>query len=234
MTDSGRELLQARADLLRVLLRPHAVLVCMYPRLLVLSVQSNLRPPTTPPDLRITTSLAEATPLLEQAETPLMILATELLADGHGLELIRRAKEHSRQHRCLLVLTHNHRVVVEDARAAGTDVLVLEESVGRGGALVYGVEQLCRGRSFVDPAITAAQASPAAAGRGEGDRLRLSERERSILALVADGLSNREIGERLHIAPTTARDHVQAILRRLGVNNRAAAAVEAFRLGYLR
>jgi DNA-binding NarL/FixJ family response regulator len=234
MTESGRELLQARADLLRVLLRPHAVLVCMYPRLLVLSLQSNLRPPASPPDMRITSTLAEATAVLDRAEKPLLILATELLADGQGLELIRRAKQRSGQHRCLLVLTHNHRVVVEDARAAGTDVLVLEESLGRGGTLVYGVEQLCRGRGFLDPAISAARAEPAATGEAEGERLRLSERERTILALVADGLSNREIGERLHIAPSTARDHVQAILRRLGVTNRAAAAVEAFRLGYLR
>jgi DNA-binding NarL/FixJ family response regulator len=54
----------------------------------------------------------------------------------------------------------------------------------------------------------------------------------SVLQLVAHGLSNREIGEQLHIATTTARDHVQDILRRLGVRSRAAAAVEGVRRGY--
>ncbi|MEB3263179.1 MAG: response regulator transcription factor [Synechococcus sp.] len=234
--EAERALLQARGDLLRVLLRPHPVLVCLYPRLLTLSLQSNLRGQAAPPDLRITASLAEATAALDRAEAPLLILATELLADGRGLDLIRRAKAGPLAHRCLLVLTHNHRVLLEDARAAGTDVLVLEDSLGKGGTLVYGVERLCRGESFVDPALLGgpAGAGSLAAALNDGERLTLSERERSILALVAEGLSNREIGERLHIAPSTARDHVQVILRRLGVNNRAAAAVEAFRLGYLR
>jgi DNA-binding NarL/FixJ family response regulator len=54
----------------------------------------------------------------------------------------------------------------------------------------------------------------------------------SVLQLVAHGLSNREIGEQLLIATTTARDHVQDILRRLGVRSRAAAAVEGVRRGY--
>ncbi len=171
MTESGRELLQARADLLRVLLRPHAVLVCMYPRLLVLSLQSNLRPPASPPDMRITSTLAEATAVLDRAEKPLLILATELLADGQGLELIRRAKQRSGQHRCLLVLTHNHRVVVEDARAAGTDVLVLEESLGRGGTLVYGVEQLsaAAAASWIRPSAPPGRnRRPPARPRGSG------------------------------------------------------------------
>jgi DNA-binding NarL/FixJ family response regulator len=55
-----------------------------------------------------------------------------------------------------------------------------------------------------------------------------------VLRLVAQGCSNREIGEQLHIAASTARDHVQNILRRLGVPSRAAAAVAGVRLGYCR
>ncbi|MCT0224388.1 response regulator transcription factor [Synechococcus sp. CS-1328] len=237
--DRSLALLQARGDLLRVLLRPHPVLVCMYPRLLVLTLQSGLRPQNTAPRLRITASLAEADALVRQAERPLLILATELLGDGHGLDLIRLAKAQTLPHRCLLVLTHSRRGLVEAAIEAGTDVIVLEGSLGQGGALVYGVERLCRGETFVDPAIATSletgEDSSELPGREAGSgRGTLSPRELSILALVAQGLSNREIGTRLHIAPSTARDHVHNILRRLGVTNRAAAAVEAFRLGYLR
>ena len=49
---------------------------------------------------------------------------------------------------------------------------------------------------------------------------------------MAEGLSNRSIGEQLNIATSTARDHVREILRRLGVKSRAAAAVEGLRQGY--
>ncbi|QPN60506.1 response regulator transcription factor [Synechococcus sp. CBW1002] len=237
--DRSLALLQARGDLLRVLLRPHPVLVCMYPRLLMLSIQSGLRAQTAAPGLRITASLSEADALVREADRPQLILVTELLADGPGLDLIRLAKAQTLAHRCLLVLTHNRRALVEAAIEAGTDVIVLEGSIGQGGAFVYGVERLCRGEIFVDPAIRASletgEESPEAPAPDAGSgRCTLSPRELSILALVAQGLSNKEIGARLHIAPSTARDHVRNILRRLSVTNRAAAAVEAFRLGYLR
>jgi DNA-binding NarL/FixJ family response regulator len=90
---------------------------------------------------------------------------------------------------------------------------------------VVAVERLRAGDTFVDPAM--ATTPPAVATASV-----LSPREVEVLQLVAHGLSNREIGERLHIAPTTARDHVQEILRRLGVRSRAAAAVEGVRKGY--
>ena len=59
----------------------------------------------------------------------------------------------------------------------------------------------------------------------------MSARQLEILQLVAAGLSNREIAEQLHLAPTTARDNVQAILKRLQVKTRGAAAVAGVRLG---
>ena len=120
-------------------------------------------------------------------------------------------------------------MLVQAALESGADALVLEESLGRTGALVFAVEQVLKGHTFVDPAldrelpeVSAELPSP------------LTPREVSVLQLVAHGLSNREIGEELHIAPTTARDHVQDILRRLGVRSRAAAAVEGVRRGYCR
>ena len=57
----------------------------------------------------------------------------------------------------------------------------------------------------------------------------LTQRESQILQLVCDGLTNKQIGEQLAIAGTTARQHVQVILQKLQVNCRAAAAAEAIR-----
>jgi DNA-binding NarL/FixJ family response regulator len=83
------------------------------------------------------------------------------------------------------------------------------------------------GKRFVDPACRQSiEAAVAAAGA-------LTHRELEVLALVAAGLSNRQIAERLVVAEVTARDHVQRILRKLAVNDRTAAAVIGLRLGLL-
>jgi DNA-binding NarL/FixJ family response regulator len=78
---------------------------------------------------------------------------------------------------------------------------------------------------------------PAAVATGDGARsgrlFGLSEREREVLALLAEGLSDREIGESLSISPRTVSKHVAAILGKLGVSTRTAAAMSAQRAGLL-
>ena len=222
-------MLQARRDLLLSLLRDRQVLVAVYPRFLALSLafRAEAGEHSLLKTLVFATSTAEGLAQLERSPGPFHLLVSEHLADGPGLHLVRAAKALSPEHRCLLVLTHNHRLLVRAALESGADALVLEESLGRTGALVVAVEEVLLGRTYVDPAIAA---SPGPVTEPPP----LTAREVEVLALVADGLSNREIGEQLHIAPTTARDHVQDILRRLGVKSRAAAAVEGVRRGYCR
>ena len=57
----------------------------------------------------------------------------------------------------------------------------------------------------------------------------LTSRESDVLRLICDGLSNREIGQTLHIAETTARDHVHSLIRKMNVRNRTSGAVEGIR-----
>jgi DNA-binding NarL/FixJ family response regulator len=243
MTD--RALLEARRDLLLVLLRERNLLVAMYPRFLALSLafrgSGGIDPPHRLRNLCITSERAEALAMLEQTPEPFHLLVSEHLADGLGLDLIAAVRKRWPEHRCVLLLTHNHTVLVRSALARGADAVVLEESLGHTGALVHAFEQVLQGRSFVDPACEALEGdpgvAPAAAMAGEeesGLAEPLTPREVEVLRLVAQGCSNREIGERLHIAASTARDHVQDILRRLGVKSRAAAAVAGVRLGYCR
>ena len=65
------------------------------------------------------------------------------------------------------------------------------------------------------------------------DTNRLSERELEVLRLAANGMSNKEVGAKLFIAPTTARDHMQSVMRKLNVRSRTAAAVAVLKLGLL-
>jgi len=225
---SEHPVLQARRDLLLVLLRDRPLLVAVAPRLLALSLAYQSGEAQSRGDRTIVTSRAEALAVLERRPGPWLLLVGEHLADGAGLELIRAVRTAEGPHRCLLLLTHNHRVLVRSALAAGADAVLLEDSIGRTGVLVYAVEQVLRGHTFVDPALEAAGGGP-----GPSEELEeLTGRELEVLRLVAQGCSNREIAEQLQIAPTTARDHVQDILRRLRVRTRAAAAVEGWRRGY--
>lgn len=221
-------LIQARIDLIKLLVRDQNVLICCFPRLLLLNLvrESALGlPRSSERKLHMTASMAEGLELLQQQSGSFYIFATEHLSDGIGMELIRKAKVLNPKHRCLLVLTHNHQVLVQQALVAGADAVVLEESLGRTGALIFALECLSKGQSFVDPAFDWPICTELVPGV-------LTPREIQILQLVAEGLSNRSIGEQLNIATSTARDHVREILRRLGVKSRAAAAVEGLRQGY--
>ena len=84
-----------------------------------------------------------------------------------------------------------------------------------------------QGQQFVDPELNQNQQIAAS------DTNRLSERELEVLRLAANGMSNKEVGAKLFIAPTTARDHMQSVMRKLNVRSRTAAAVAGLKLGLL-
>lgn len=107
--------------------------------------------------------------------------------------------------------------------------------------LEYAVRELARGGSVLAPRLartvvrhyaeTGAPGAATASPRPLSPGPELTDREREVLALLAEGLSNAEIGQRLFIGTTTVKDHVSALLVKLGVANRVQAAVHAHRLG---
>ena len=228
-SDADLIVLQARQDMLKCLLRGKNVLISVYPYLLLLSLKLKAAEGSSANSFCVTNSISSSLALLGESEEPVYLLISEYLIDGSGLDLIQHVKSCSTDHKCILILTHNHRVFVQQAVRAGANGVVLESSIGRTGALIYAVEQSLKGFNFVDPAFEVERKKQFAMQPEE-----LTLRETEILQLVAEGLSNSEIGERLNIAVSTARDHVHEILRRLGVKNRAAAAVEGLRQGYCR
>ncbi|MVO88597.1 response regulator [Streptomyces sp. p1417] len=107
--------------------------------------------------------------------------------------------------------------------------------------LEYAIKELARGNSVLAPRLarTVVRHYAGAGARGPGavpplpdsPAPELTARERDVLALLADGHSNAAIGRRLFIGTTTVKDHVSALLVKLGVSNRVQAAVHAHRLG---
>lgn len=113
--------------------------------------------------------------------------------------------------------------------------------------LEYVIQELAAGGSVISPKVTRTVVdgflraeSPEAVTDGDGRLLSsvpyedLTARERQVLALLAEGLSNTEIAQRLFIGTTTVKDHVSTLLGKLGVTNRVQAAVRAHQLRLVR
>jgi DNA-binding NarL/FixJ family response regulator len=123
-----------------------------------------------------------------------------------------------------------------DAIRAGAAGYLLKDT--RRDELIAAIKGTAQGRTFLDPTIAGkvmrqAAASAAPSLPGESQVEDFTEREREVLRLLAEGHSNPEIAQKLHLARGTVRNYVSAILGKLGVSDRTQAAVEALRRGLL-
>jgi two-component system response regulator DevR len=101
----------------------------------------------------------------------------------------------------------------------------------KGTDLVDAVRRVAAGQSLLDPGVTARVLERLRTGPEEDPRLaRLTDQERKILALIAEGLTNRGIGERLFLAEKTVKNYVSNLLAKLGMERRTEAAVFAAKL----
>ncbi len=180
-----------------------------------------------PQVLGVAATVAELRQLLPAATGALLLVTTGQLRDGCALPLLEELLERSDPPQLLVVLgVEEPALALAPLLERPSVALVWEGNIGQ-GIVLAALQHLERGEGFVDPdargRIEAAQSSVAV----------LTARERQVLALVAEGLTNRQIAERLVVAEVTARDHVQRILHKLEVPDRTAAAVLAVRLGLL-
>ena len=183
-------------------------------------------PEVAPPELLGLATTSEALRgLLPEHTADLLVAITSRLQDGCCVGLLEELLERP-DPPALLVTLPLEAPALPLARLLERPgvAIVWEGNVGQGG-LLRGIEKLQAGERHVDAeALERIQAAERVAGA-------LTEREREVLRLVVEGLTNRQIAERLVVAEVTARDHVQRILRKLQVADRTAAAVLAVRLG---
>jgi DNA-binding NarL/FixJ family response regulator len=139
----------------------------------------------------------------------------------------------------ILILTTFHLdAYVTEALRAGASGFLLKDATA--DQLIEAVRVIAAGDAILAPAVTRrlldqmAQDSSAAGNDGQQIRALLSAREVDVLLLVARGLSNAEIGAKLHLAETTVKSHVQSMLGKLGVRDRLQAAVAAYDSGLVR
>ncbi|SDD27403.1 two component transcriptional regulator, LuxR family [Streptomyces prasinopilosus] len=151
------------------------------------------------------------------------------LPDGDGVTVCRELRSSLPDLACLMLTSFDDEEALLDSIMAGASGYVLKQI--QGSDLVTAVRTVASGQSLLDPSATTrlmARLRQEQEPEEEQDALPgLTEREREILALIGEGLTNRQIGQRLYLAEKTVKNHISRLLAKLGVERRIQAAVIA-------
>ena len=151
------------------------------------------------------------------------------LPDGNGIDVCRDIRSVDPSIRALILTSYDDDEALFAAIMAGAAGYLLKQV--RGTDLVNAVRLVAGGQSLLDPAVTQRVIERIRRGPQEPDELRsLTDQERRILELVAEGLTNRQIAERMYLAEKTVKNYVSSILAKLGFERRTQAAVFASKL----
>jgi DNA-binding NarL/FixJ family response regulator len=178
---------------------------------------------------------------------PQVALLDARLPDGSGIDVCREVRVSSPGTRCLILTSYDDDEALFAAVMAGASGYLLKQI--RGPSLTEAVEHVAAGHSLIDPALVerllerirrregAAEAEQGRDARPGHHPRRdgrsgpwagpdsLTDREQEILDLIAEGLTNRQIGARLHLAEKTVKNYVSGLLAKLGFERRTQAAV---------
>ena len=148
------------------------------------------------------------------------------LPDGDGVEVCRDIRSRHPEIRCIILTSFSDDEALFQAIMAGASGYLLKQI--RGTDLVDAVRRVADGQSLLDPTVTARVLERIREGPETDERLaRLTEQERRILDLIAEGLTNRQIAEQVHLAEKTVKNYVSNLLSKLGMERRTQAAVYA-------
>jgi two-component system, NarL family, response regulator DevR len=151
------------------------------------------------------------------------------LPDGSGIEVCRTVRAVDPGIKALILTSYDDDEALFAAIMAGASGYVLKEITGRD--LVGAVHQVALGNSLIDPALTARVLERVRNGPSTAPELAdLTDQELKLLGLIAEGLTNRQIGERMFLAEKTVKNYVSSILSKLGLERRTQAAVLASKL----
>jgi DNA-binding NarL/FixJ family response regulator len=151
------------------------------------------------------------------------------LPDGSGIEVCRTVRAVDPSIRGLILTSYDDDEALFSAIMAGASGYVLKQI--RGADLVSAVREVAAGNSLIDPTMTAKVLERVRHPQTTAPELAdLTEQELKLLGLIAEGLTNRQIGERMFLAEKTVKNYVSSILAKLGLERRTQAAVLASRL----
>ena len=184
------------------------------------------------PHFEVVAEAGDAQEALEQTmhHQPDVVVMDIRLPGKNGIEATREIIELRPETKIIMLTSHADDDVLFDAISAGASGYVLKQ-IGSND-LVRALETIGRGESMLDPAITQKvfQRVRETARRAEDEYFAtLTDQELNILSLVTEGLTNREIAERIFLSEKTVRNYVSSILSKLDLSSRAEAAAYAVR-----
>ncbi|SDQ08077.1 response regulator transcription factor [Quadrisphaera sp. DSM 44207] len=183
------------------------------------------------PDLEVVGEAGTAADAVHRipAMRPDVAILDARLPDGSGIDVCRQVLSAGSGTAALVLTSYDDDEALFAAILAGASGYVLKQV--RGTDLVDAVRRVAQGQSLLDPTVTERVLERLREGSSEPEELReLTEQERRILACIAEGMTNRQIGERLFLAEKTVKNYVSSVLAKLGVERRTQAAVLASRL----
>ncbi len=168
-------------------------------------------------------------------EQPDLILLDFDLGPDNGLDVLPRLLAGTQARVILLTGMRDPDIHLRAVRLGAMGVVLKEEAAE---VLVKAIDNVHRGEVWLDPTLTAralaGMTGTARAPKPAPEAVRiaeLTEREREVIALLAEGLQNKEVSQRLHITENTVRRHLVAIFDKLGVESRLELVIYAFRHG---
>ncbi|QUQ63385.1 response regulator [Kutzneria sp. CA-103260] len=183
------------------------------------------------PDLLVCGEAASAAEALARipATRPDVAVLDVRLPDGNGVELCRELRTRTPELHCLMLTSFSDDEALLDAIMAGAAGFVLKQVLGHD--LLAAIRTVAGGQSLLDGRTTAALMNRLRRQRDDADPLReLSDQERTVLELIGDGLTNRQIAERMFLAEKTVKNYVSHLLAKLGMQRRTQVAVLATEL----
>ena len=173
-------------------------------------------------------SVVEALTRIPATQPDVAVLDVRL-PDGSGVEVCRDIRSQMPDVKCLMLTSFSDDEALFDAIMAGASGYVLKEI--RGHDLVDAIRQVAAGKSLLDPSLTQKVLERLRRGNEEDERLSgLSDQERRILELIGEGMTNRQIGEQMHLAEKTVKNYVSSLLAKLGMERRTQAAAFVARM----
>ncbi|MCP2261976.1 two component transcriptional regulator, LuxR family [Streptoalloteichus tenebrarius] len=173
---------------------------------------------------------------LVRRHRPHVVLLDIRMREADGLAALRRLRELADPPQVAMLTTFDVDEYVSEALRLGASGFLLKDT--EPAQLVRAVRDLARGGAVLDPGV----ASRVLAALADEERVAeparrllsgLSAREREVLALIGQGMSNAEIGAALHLSEATVKGYVSAVLGKIGAVNRVQAALVAYRGGLI-
>ncbi len=164
-------------------------------------------------------------------ESPDVILLDINMPKLTGIEVLRRIKDMGIESKVIMLTIHNDREYLYETVNMGADGYVLKDADS--DTLIKAIKDVYRGKSYIQPNLAKLLVDTYKSGDDENNdyakKQSLTKREYEVIGLIAEGLNNREIAEKLFISEKTVKNHASNIFRKIGVSDRIQAAIFAYK-----